>query len=651
MATFFVYASNPYIDSLKTEKKRNSNDSLRYDALRKLAIAYSDSSYDISITFWEEALDLAKRKRNKQWLGDVYHQIGYMLHRKGEFPEALQELKNALIFYEQNGNLTCIAEVYNDMGLIYKSWGKYEQALECFLTALPLFEKVNFAAGSAMVANNIGQIYYYNENYSKAIEYFNNYLIINQQSKTYRSVAGALNNIASAYMEMGDYDLSLEFFMKALNLYDSLEVKLGVAIINDNIGSLFSKKEMYNDAVDHHFIALNLFNELNSKPRISYVKKNIGYAFFKQNEYAEALKYLLDSKKIAEDLNQREILKEVYFNMSNIYETLNQYNNALETYKLYVQIKDSLLNIETAEKLSNLELQYESDKKSRELVMIKNKYDQQKRMGIIVSSIGFVFLFLSIMVVKENIQKKKGLSIFKKQNILFKNSIKSILRDSGSHLYGLKKHFKEHILIPDLYHVGSPFFLLSVSKKELTVLLEINCQKYFDNLDLIKLQCFGWLNEMLDQSDSITPKQITDYIYSKLEESSSQSNISSQSLIIKSMLYNNSLKRVSFIGQSCIWHANKREQAINRIKSEINTEEENGFVLNNGDYIYYLAKSSLDEKIFNSNQDIASLLEKTLKKLYTSSYEDQRVVLKSTVDFWNSSYQIDNHFSILIICV
>jgi tetratricopeptide (TPR) repeat protein len=651
MVSFFVSATNPYIDSLITEKKTNTKDSLRYDALRKLAIAYSDSAYDISIMFWEEALDLAKRKRNKQWLGDVYHQIGYMLHRKGEFPEALDELKNALIFYEQNGNITCIAEVYNDMGLIYKSWGKYEQALECFLTAMPLFEKVNFTGGSAMVANNIGQIYYYRENYSKAIEYFKNYLKINQISNTYRAVAGALNNIASAYMEMGDFDLSLEFYLKALSLYDSLEVKLGVAIINDNIGSLYAKKEKYSDALVYHFNALNLFKEFNSKPRISYVKKNIGYAYYKQKQYSEALDYFMDTKLIAEELGQREILKEVYFNMSNIYESLSKYSNALEAYKQYVQIKDSLLSIEINEKLTTLELQYESDKKSRELEMIKNKYEQQKRIGLIVSSIGFVFLFLSLMVIRENIQKKKGLNIYQKQNTLLKNSIKSILRDTNSHLYGLEKHFKEHTLIPGLSNIGSTHFLLSVSKKDITVILEINYEKYSENLDLIKLQCFGWLNEILEQSISISPLQITDYIYSKLNENSINSITSSKSLVINALQYSDSLKRMSYIGQGYLWHANNRDLIINKIKTDTHKKEENEFDIKNGDIIYYLAKSKLNEKIISSNQDIASLLETTLKKSFTSSYDDQKALLKSTVDFWNSSYEIDNKFSILIIKV
>ena len=647
----FAFASNPYIDSLARQKATIPNDSLRFDALKKLAIAYSDSAYDVSIMYWREALLLSKRKNNKLWIGDVHQQLGYMLHRKGELSEALEEMNSALSHYMSIKNYVSIAEVYNDMGLIYKSWGKYDKALECYQTAIPHFEKADFKEGPAMAANNIGQIYYYQEDYPKAIEYFTDYLVFNQKAGRHRAVAGAYNNIASAYMEMQNLDLALDYYQRALKLYDSLNIALGIAILNDNIGELYSRKGKYSEALSYHFRALNMLEKLNSKPRVSFVMNNIGYAFYKQKNYPKAIEFFTDSRVIAEELNQKEVLKEIYLNLSMVYEACNSYAQSLEAYKLYVQVKDSLYSLETKETLSTLEFQFMADKKARELEIVKGKYAQNRLMVIVVSILGLIIIFVSILLIYLFFRKKGELAACSKKCRQYETSLHSVFDSTNFLELNFFRHFSNFTIIPENIDPRLPFFLISASKNDVTILLEVCHPKDIGNIELVKLQCLEWLYEAIEKWETSSPTVLKKHIHSRLTEQGFSCDTLSCELTVSALFYNDLQKKFFYSGSSAIWHASATKAALNRIVCSDVQGNECVFEVNEGDTIYYLAKPLGAENYNPEGKDFISIFEKTLEIAFSSPYDDQKAIMQSTVDFWNSSYKFDNKFLMVVIKV
>jgi tetratricopeptide (TPR) repeat protein len=629
---------NRYIDSLIIVDKTNTNDSLRFDALRRLAIAHSDSAYSVSLQYWNRAFDLAKRKRDKQRMGDVHHQIGFMLQRKGEFPEALEEYKAAIALYSIVGNVKCAAEVYNDKGLIYKSWGKYELALECFLTALTNFEEIEFTEGTAMAANNIGQIYYYRDEFQRAIEYFTRYLKASENAKTYRAVAGASNNIASAYMELNNFDLAFEYYFKAMQIYDSLGVRLGVAIINDNIGTLFTKQGQYNDALLYHFSALRIFNALDSKPRIGYVLKNIGYAYFKLKNYKQALSYYNESKIIAESLNQKETLKEIYYNLTDVFQALNRHSDALWAHKHYVQIKDSLLNIETSEKLTTLEVRYEADKKSRELNLMKAKLEQQKRLGLVISIIGILILFLAALVVRENTMKRKGLKAVQIQTIRLKQAVKSAVNGSYMKVSGLKKHFSEYYTIPEPNEENSLVPLLSLSKGRSTILFAFAPEEVAEENDIINLHCFRWINDIADNQQECKPTAIIEYVKANLENLDIEKGSPISKYQPSCLVYNNLSNEIYYQGASSFWHYNSVNGVINKRLVNPSFHQEFSIQVNKGDSLYLLMQPVRNDQLVDVCNGLEYKIDKTIEKLNTSSFEEQKIIMQNTFDFIQNAY-------------
>lgn len=374
LAFFYFYSvGNSQIDSLKIIVKTSKNDTTRYKALYKLAISHLDSAYEVSIAYWDQAIELAKRKRFWIMAADAHHQKGYMLYKKGELLNGLNNFKEALAIYEQVNGEKEMGEVLNDIGLVYRTWGKYELAIDNYLASLKIFNRINYDEGIGMASNNIGQIYFYRDDFLKAIDYFKKYLEINQKLKYSRAVAAASNNIATAYMELGSFDLAYTYFYKSLLIYDSLKINLGVAIIQDNIGSLYLKKNQHNDAILYHTQALQTFTDLGNLSYQCNTLKNIGLAYFKLAKFEKAKTFYQQSAKLAEKLNKAETLKEVFFNLAEAYESTKQHKEALVYFKKYLQVKDSLLTVETAEKLANLESKLDTEQQDRDLSNLKDE--------------------------------------------------------------------------------------------------------------------------------------------------------------------------------------------------------------------------------------------------------------------------------------
>ncbi|QKG81010.1 tetratricopeptide repeat protein [Tenuifilum thalassicum] len=426
--TYSSTAGVSYVDSLKVALKSLDNRSKeKYETLIKLAKAYSDTNYSVSLEYWQEAFQTAQKIGDRGLIADVYHQIGYTYMNQGEYKTSLENLENAAAIYRDLDSLKSYAGILNDIGLIYRNWGKYDKALEYYLKALDISKTINYHEGVGMTSNSIGQIYYYREDYSNAINFFKEYYNASKQLGNARAVAGASNNIASSYLELGKNDEALEYFLKSLKIYDSLGISIGVAIIQDNIGSLYYKQKLYDNALLYHLNALEIFESLQSPARICYTKKNIGEVLLAQGKIDRAIEMFDSSIKIAKEIGLKDVERDSYKFLSECYNSKQNYKKAYDFLLNHMVIKDSILNSESIQKLEELRAQYENEKKEQELQAISSKLKTQRT--FVYVSAAFIALLISIIALfyLENKKKKRAISRLESlKNYIFQNFTQNI---------------------------------------------------------------------------------------------------------------------------------------------------------------------------------------------------------------------------------
>jgi tetratricopeptide (TPR) repeat protein len=637
---YFLYASeNPYLDSLKHVEKNTRNDSLRLDALRKLAIAYSDSTYEKSFFYWKQALAVATKHKNRPQMAHIHHQIGYVLFNQGEFKSALLEYNNALAVHQFLGDKSGIGQLYNDIGLIYKNWAQYEEAIDNFLNALREFDIISDDQGIGMVANNIGQIYFYRGEYANAIKYFDRYLEINQKNNRLRAVAGASNNIAAAYMELKSYDLALNHFKLALSIYDSLGIQVGVGILSDNIGMLYANMGNYVQSLKYHYDAQRIFNVIQSQTRLSHTFKNIGFTFYKLGDYEKSIDNLVKALSIAKKYNQREVEKEILFNLSNVYEANNQLSEALSCYKNLTLLKDSLLNEETAENISALEMRYESEKKDRELSFLQSKIEHQYQFRVIIISAILLALLIVVLLTIENYRKKTII-----QKLMLR---KKFLYETLEHTV---RTFVEQPNIYNQIPIRVIPFNSGISSSCITdviilqtynsqIIVTLCARNAMVNFGLVKAFLYNELKHYVDFNKDYIPTFLVDQINSKLLFIRRLFDIPDNDLFHNYLLIECNRESISHWGNSSVILL-ERDQMVKKISKSLTIDFNQEKAT-----LYMVAFSPEVEPI----EEFESYLSKTIESMEFNAFDQKAEVINSAIDSWSFNSEIFSKVLIVLV--
>ncbi len=626
---FFFFQSQPQdriIDSLVNCLNNQRIDSNIYKISLKIAKIYSDSAYDKALIYFNRALDVAEKSSNRKNVAHVYHQIGSMYQRKGEFPMALTNFNNALEIHKYLNNKQGIGQLLNDIGLIYRSWGKYDKALENYFNALKLFDEIGDEENGAMASNSIGQIYYYRSEYEKSIEYFKKYLIVNQRIKKPRAVAGAANNIASAFLELEKYDDALEYYVRSMRIYDSLKIKIGVAVIKDNIGSLFIKKKQYNDALLYNSDALRIFEEIGSQPRICASLQSVGLAYSKLNQPDLAIKYLNRSLNLAQSIKQKETQKDVYDALADVYIETKQYEKALSFYKLFVQIKDSLLNSESIGKIETIQAEYEAQKKEKELAEINQKLHIQKILAIFSVGLFILFIFLTSLIIRENLHKKKTLKHAEEQT----RNLQSIITKTAQYLLtcqnnnvDLSSHF-ERVWHLNSSKINSYTYIPFLNDSVLIVAFLSKGNPLL--IDIIKLSIFDFFHSIKNEDSNISIKdQYNNFISNA---GLWQTALAGEKMInIDFWCIKKDFSQQQYSGTFSAFQINDQNQ-----DSDLRINKNNWVKVDKGDRFYFYTSSGLTA--FNQNdQDLfQNTLYKTIANTIDFSFDEQKEIFSNSLE-------------------
>jgi len=335
-----IYKSNPNKALIILERalkvsEENNNQNEIAKSKNNIGIVYRD------LGRFEEAKVLsteALKVKDSLILASAYKNIGVANRNLALYDEALQNYLKALAIYEHKGMDKEIATTHNSIGLVYSYNGVNEKAIEYHLKAKASFEKLNDKKGISEVYNNIAIIYANDGELDKALDYFKYSLDIEEELNDKKGIAESANNVGAVYYYLGEIDTALTYFNKS-------------ADIEKSIGNFSGVGSSYNN------IALTLMEN----NRMNEVKRYIDSAYY----YAQKSKTPVD-------------IEAALLSYTDYYEKKGNPDKALQFLKDYTTLHDSVLNIETNSKIAELEIQYDTEKKEKEILVQRAELAEQK---------------------------------------------------------------------------------------------------------------------------------------------------------------------------------------------------------------------------------------------------------------------------------
>jgi sensor histidine kinase YesM len=376
---------NVVIDSLKIELSKSQDDTIRLKTLAFLAKSIYNQNPALAMVYAKEALVLAK----------------------------------------QTGKEIPLALLYNTIGNIYRITSEYPKAFSCFFQSLKIFERLNNKVYPPIVMNNIAANYITLKKYKRAKFFLNESVKISLNTGLDTYLGYAYSNLAIIAFNENRLSESLKYYHKAIKIHKKQGKELSA--FYNNIGDIYVKLHNPKIAEKNYLKALDTLSN-NNNEYISFCT-SLGEFYSMQKDFKKAAYYLFRALNIA-DKYEIDIFKpDVLASIVTMYEKQGDYKNANSYLREFQRLKDSSLNETTERQISKLQIEYETDKKDKEIKLLnKDKEVVETRMekATLIRNL-FILAFFFIVIIsfilwRNNYLKQKINKLLKQKNIALEDS-------------------------------------------------------------------------------------------------------------------------------------------------------------------------------------------------------------------------------------
>ncbi|MCP5107013.1 MAG: tetratricopeptide repeat protein, partial [bacterium] len=372
-------ALDNYQQSLAISRRRGDKNAVA-DTLNNMGLVYGNMrEYQKALEYHFQSLKIVEETEgDKKGIARSYTNISTVYLKSGDYDNALEYRQKLLRVNEEMGDKKETASALSYIGQVYWMLDDYDKVLEYNLKSLEIKEELGDKYGTARSLNNISIIHARINNIKKAIEYSERSLKILEEIGDKKHIASSLNNIGNLHTDQDMYEKSLQYHFRALKLREEANDREGISTSTTNIGKSYLGLEKYDKALVYMEKAVALDRELGDKASLATSLVNIGVLHSKIKKYDRASAYLKEALETAKEAKAKDTTKNIHLALSNLFAQKENYKEALEHYREYSDVKDSILNQTSNDKVAEMEARYESEKKKKEITLLQKNNEIQR---------------------------------------------------------------------------------------------------------------------------------------------------------------------------------------------------------------------------------------------------------------------------------
>lgn len=329
--------------------------------------------------------------------------------------------KGEKLAFDLKDNIS-LADIFIKQSIIYAYKNELNKSVELKFKAIRIYE----------IENNISKLgYAYGElgysikkkNITNAIKYMRKGLLLLEESKDLKAINPVYDNYGTLLLNVKKIDSALYYQYKSLLIKKQLKDSVGLGYSYVNIGNSYAEKNDLNTAKIYLDSSVVIRNKIGDNYGSTVNKVQIADLFLLQKKYDESiLNYksaLIDSKKY----NYKDIEQYCYENLYLCYKNQNDSKNAIFFLEKYQAIKDSSNSIITNTNIEKLQIQFETEKKEKQLAIAKSENllkeaKIKKRTTFLYSALGLALLLglIGYLVYKQ--QRLKNSQIIKENDLI-----------------------------------------------------------------------------------------------------------------------------------------------------------------------------------------------------------------------------------------
>lgn len=421
----FIFLHHPVlpdsqIPELEEKLMGMADDTAKANVLLKLGEHYCSIDNDKALEYLQEAFTISTASNYKAGTGRSMLWQGRVYYYKDDYHLALKYLDKAKTILKETNELNNLSFVYFGKGEIYNIRGDYIHALEMYKEAIKYAEMAGNEKLLSSYYGSIGVVLLNRNDIEKALGYFKKSIAMKEAIDDQKGISNILTCMGLTYERLGMLDSSLMHHKQALEIRTQLDMDRAIAGSEYNIGNIQTKLENYKEAEEALNIALHNFTELEEKTGVIITKLQLAKNRNKQGK-ADATDIALDALHMASGIDNPNLISHAYKVLSELYYTNNNYKSSHDYLKKHKTIQDSLFSTEKERILTEIEEEFQSELKDREIASWKDKSRVQRNNNILLIVLSVVLLGLLILLI--SMLRYKSTAFKRQQRLLEQDNI------------------------------------------------------------------------------------------------------------------------------------------------------------------------------------------------------------------------------------
>ncbi len=577
----------------------------------------------------KEALRISQEINDQKSIVNSYLSLSNLNLDLGNFKKALKTLFRAQGIADSLNYKELLGKIYNNLGNAYRGMENIESSEKFYSRAIDLYETVGNELELGKTYNNIALIYVRQERFDEAIANYHKSLNIVVKFKDKSAEANGWSNLGVAHYYKGEIEKTIFYFKKSLLLEEEINNVMGVAISYSNIGELY----------------------------------------FETKKFDAAIESLLLSIEIAKEVNAQDLLKHTYKVLSMSYAKIQKFEQAYKYNNLFMNIKDSINNLETSKYSMELESKFVSSEKEKKILELEKqqvvneleitgkKYTQ----NVLIAGVVIILLLLLVFYTRYRSSKKSKeiLQIYsseiEQKNNEITESIEYAKRIQQAILPS-KKELKEYLPNSFVFYkpkdivAGDFYWIEKVGENILFAVAD--CTGHGVPGAMVSVVCHNVLNRVIRDFKLLDPGKILDktreLVVEQLNKSESieANNIGGikDGMDIALCVFNPKTKELNYAGaNNPVWILKKNANEIEEVKAN---KQAIGKLDNPMPYVTHNIKLNEEDSVFIFSDGYADQFggekgkkfkSKPFKKLLSSMQNDSMGI---------QFEKIENHFEL-----
>lgn len=419
------------IDSLLHQLKSSQSDSEKVVILNDLSWEWVSADINKSKTYANAALSIAVKTKFQAGIASSYNMLATAFDYAGEYDSSLVYFDKSLALRRKLKDKYGVANVLNNIGASFYFRSDFKNALFYYIEAEKIRSEINDLKGLSQSLNNIGLIQRYTGDYKQSVETYKKSMAIKEKLGDLSGKYNTCINLGAAYQNIAEYDSSILYSQHALKYANLLNDSVYISSAYINLAKAYNKLKQYKIAIEHLTNAERILSKTDNLHDRIYCLSTLGETYFAQGNYVSAIKYLELAREKSKLVQRNELLVSVMYTLSEAYKNTGNTHLAYNYLKEYIQLKDSAFALENEKNLRELKVQFETELKESELVMLRNEkvitqlsIDNERRNKQLLIAILLFVVIVTLLVVAALFQKSKSNKQISKQKEIIETSLR-----------------------------------------------------------------------------------------------------------------------------------------------------------------------------------------------------------------------------------